>query len=118
MESIKTLGPVTRAAMVIGGYPHPLAYLYDGIVIGAVCGFRQCYAGICVARSGSTLRYLAERPNTGFVIDILIGVRIDPASGSCGIPRCARKEPFHSAFSPYGINTEGATQWNKFQAAT
>ncbi|MCH1445977.1 MAG: hypothetical protein L7V32_06795, partial [Luminiphilus sp.] len=89
-NSIKKLRSVTRTATAIGEYPHPLAHLYNGIVIWAVCGFRQCLAGICDARSGSTLRYLAGRPNTGFVIDVLVGFRIDPASGSCDRPRCAR----------------------------
>ena len=31
---------VTRAATAIGKYPYPLAYLWDGIVLKAVCGFR------------------------------------------------------------------------------
>ena len=98
--AIKTLRQVTRTATVIGKYPYPLTHPYDGIVIWAVCGFRQCCAGLCASRSGSTLRYLAGRPNTGFVIDVLDGVRSDPASGSCDRPRCARKKQTHSAFSP------------------
>ncbi|MGI9299851.1 MAG: hypothetical protein ACR2PD_05405, partial [Luminiphilus sp.] len=63
---------VTRTATVTDEYPHPLAYLNDGIVIWAVCGFRQCLVFRSDARPGSTLRYLAGRPpNTGFVIAVL-----------------------------------------------
>jgi hypothetical protein len=60
----QTIRSVTRAATVIGEYPHPLAYLLDGIVLQAVCGFRQ--ARRCLGRSGSTLRYPAGHRYTGF----------------------------------------------------
>ena len=60
--------PVTRAATAIGEYPHPLAYLWNGIVSQAVCGFRQARHGLC--HSGSTLRYPAGHRYTAFVIAI------------------------------------------------
>ena len=88
--AVKTIRSVTRTATAIGEYPHPLAHPYDGIVVWAVCGFRQHRFGLEAMRSGSTLRYLAGRPNTGFVIDVLVGVRIDPASGSCDRSRRER----------------------------
>ncbi|MEK9989932.1 MAG: hypothetical protein VW642_09400, partial [Halieaceae bacterium] len=69
---------VTRAATAIGKYPYPLAYLQDGIVLKAVCGFRG--EGLCSCRSGSTLRYLAGHRHMGFVVVIW---RASERSGRC-----------------------------------
>ena len=64
---IFTIGVSPRTATVIDEYPHPLAHPHNGIVVWAVCGFRNVrsvHLGLDTALPPQDDRY------TAFVIDV------------------------------------------------